>query len=535
MVSNLVLFNGNIYTMNPRQPHATALAIRAGRISYVGDDGAAARAAGGGGAEVIDLAGGTVLPGLSDAHIHFGWYSLDLSGTDLDGVPSLEQALVMVGARAAATPVGEWVSGRGWNHHLWGGRLPTCQQLDAVAPHHPVLLTRKDGHSVWANSAALAAAGVSAATANPAGGLIIRDEHGEPTGVLQENPAMRLLYQAKPTPSVAQIVAAMMQGMQQAHQHGLTSIHTILPDVGGEAELAALRQLREQGRLKLRVSYMIRPEQLGAALAAGEQSGVGDDWLRFGHLKLFSDGSLGSLTADLLEPLASSDSRGVEVTAQDELVELTQRAAAGGVAVAIHAIGDRAVRRTLDALAQARKLEGAARLRHRVEHAQLVDPADFARFAALGVIASVQPIHAPSDWQVAEQHWGAARARRSAYVFRTLLDYGTRLAFGSDCPVETLDPILGIHAAVTRQRTDDTPRGGWNSEQCLSVAEAVAGYTRGTAYAAGAEATQGSLEVGKLGDCVVLNADIFAIPPQEIKHARVVYTVVGGEVVIGDQ
>ncbi len=534
MATALVLHNGNIYTMNPRQPHATALAIRNGRIAYVGDDRAAAQAAGGNGAEVIDLAGSTALPGLTDAHIHFGWYSLELRGIDLEGVPSVEQALALVQARAATTAAGEWISGTGWNHHLWGGRLPTRQQLDAIASHHPVLLTRKDGHSIWANSAALAAAGISAATPNPSGGVIIHDEHGEPSGVVQENPAMRLLYQARPEPSVAQIMAAYEQGMRQAHRQGLTGIHNVLPDVGGAAELTVLRQLRAEGRLKLRVSYLIRAEQLAAALAAGETSGAGDDWLRFGHLKLFTDGSLGSLTADMLEPFTGSASRGVEVTAQEELVALTQRAVAGGIAVAIHAIGDRAVRRALDALAEGRKAEGAMRLRHRIEHAQLVDPADFARFATLGVIASVQPIHAPSDWQVAEQYWGAARARRGAYIFRTLLDYGTRLAFGSDCPVETLDPIAGIHAAVTRQQANDSPTGGWNPEQRLSVAEAVAGYTSGAAYAAGAEASQGSLEVGKLGDCVVLNADIFAIPPPQIKQARVVHTIVGGEVVYSD-
>ncbi len=534
MANALVLQNSSIYTMNPRQPHATALTIRNGRISYVGDDGAAAQAAGGSGAKVIDK-GGTVLPGLTDAHIHFGWYSLELRGVDLEGVANLEQALVMVQSRVAATPPGEWISGTGWNHHLWGGRLPTRQQLDAIAPHHPVLLTRKDGHSIWANSAALAAAGISAATPNPRGGVIIRDEHGEPSGVVQENPAMRLLYQAMPEPSMAQIITAYEQGMQQAHRLGLTGIHNVLPDVGGGAELAALRQMRAEGRLKLRVSYLIRPDLLEAALAAAEISGDGDDWLRFGHLKLFTDGSLGSLTADMLEPFAGSNSRGVEVTAQHELVALTQRAAAGGIAVAIHAIGDRAVRRALDALAEARRIEGGTKLRHRIEHAQLVDPDDFARFAALGVTASVQPMHAPSDWQVAEQHWGKARSRRGAYVFRTLLDYGTRLAFGSDCPVETLDPIAGIHAAVTRQRADDTPAGGWNAEQRLSVAEALGGYTTGAAYSTGAEASQGSLEVGKLGDCVVLDTDIFAITPPQIKQARVVYTIVGGEVVYGDR
>lgn len=524
---NLTLINGNIYTINPAQPHVTALAIRDGRINYVGDDNDAAIAAGDGG-ETIDLAGATVLPGLTDAHIHFGWYSLELSGVQLEGVATLDEALALVQARAGQTAAGEWISGSGWNHHLWGGKLPTRQQLDAIAPANPVLLTRKDGHSVWANSAALRAAGIEANTPDPAGGLILRDEHGEATGVVQENPAMNLLYQAQPLPTMEQRIAALREGMRVAHSKGLTGIHAIFSDTDGDEELAAFEQLHAAGELKLRVAYMIRPNRLDEALANGWRSGRGDDWLRFSHLKLFTDGSLGSLTADMLEPFVGSDSRGVEVTPQAELLALTRKATAGGIALAIHAIGDRAVRRALDALAEARMVEGTHHLRHRIEHAQLVDPADFARFAELAVIASVQPMHCPSDWQVAEQHWGVARARGGAYAFRSLLDYGTRIACGSDCPVETLDPITGIHAAVTRQRADDTPAGGWNPEQRLSVAEAVKGYTSGAAYASGAETHLGRLEVGKLGDLVALDTDIFAVAPSQIKEARVVMTVVGG-------
>ncbi len=525
MNGDLILSNTSFFA---GERAASQLAILAGRIIYVGDDRAAARAAAPGATE-LDLGGRRAIPGLTDSHIHFLWASQSLLELNLDGLESKAAALALVRAKAAETPAGQWIRGHGWNHHVWGGVLPSRYDLDEAAPNNPVLLTRKDGHSHWASSAVLLAAGITRETPDPLGGLILRDEAGEPTGILQENTAQRLVYAVAPDLGNEQAAVALRLGMAEANRRGLTSIHNI---EGGQAR-RIMQALHEAGELNLRVYSLLNKNELEAALDLGLRTGLGDDWFRLGHLKLFADGSLGSLTADMLAPYASDPQRqGVAVMTSAELEDYTLRAAAGGIAVATHAIGDRAVHRALDVFAIARAQEGQTshQLRHRIEHAQTIDPADQPRFHALNVIASMQPIHATSDYLVADLHLGAERAGAEAYQFRRLLDLGTRLAFGSDCPVETLDPLLGLHAAVTRQRADATPVGGWHPTQRLTVAEAVHAYTLGAAYASGEEASKGSLEVGKLGDVVVLDRDIYAIPAEEIKDVQVLYTIVGGEV-----
>jgi predicted amidohydrolase YtcJ len=382
-------------------------------------------------------------------------------------------------------------------------------------------------HSLWTNSAALRRAGITAATAAPEGGQIVRDPDGEPSGVLQER-AAELVTAAIAPPSAAACDAATRRAVRRANELGLTGVHT----VEGAAARASLQRLREDGDPTLRVCAHLARDELEGAIGLGLRSGFGDEWLRIGGLKLFADGALGSQTALMLEPYdRQGQNRGVEVLTPDELRAYAERAAGHGIALTVHAIGDLANRRVLDALAVARAADATGRpgLRHRIEHAQLVHPDDVARFARLDVVASVQPVHATSDMETAERFWGARTAW--SYAWRSLLAAGARLAFGTDCPVEPLDPIATLHAAVTRQRADGAPPGGWHPEQRLTLEESLRAHTLGSAYAAGEEARKGSLSVGKLADLTIFSHDPFATPPDELLGRRVEATVVGGRVV----
>ncbi|HMA37249.1 MAG TPA: amidohydrolase [Chloroflexia bacterium] len=539
-----VLRDVRVYTMNPRQPEAAALAWRGERLLAVGPADAVLVAAGPG-ARVVDGGGRTVLPGLIDAHIHFMWYAAGLLRVDLEGAPSREAALERVADRVARTAPGAWVRGSGWNNHLWTpDGFPTRQDLDRVTGAHPAVMTRKDGHSIWVNSAALAAAGITRDTADPPGGRIGRAPDGEPDGMLYEGAALRLVYPLVPDESAAERDAAVRRGLAAVAAAGLTGFH----DLESPEAFAAFQQLDAAGALPVRVVMALALATLPESIAVGLRSGFGSSRLRVGPVKIFSDGSLGSQTAEMLAPFTgTSDNYGVPTIGQADLEAAILAASAAGIAVAVHAIGDAANRRTLDALARARQAESGPAplppgpgangytlygLRHRIEHAQLVDPADWPRFRELGVIASMQPIHATSDMHAADRLWGA-RCGQGAYAWRSLQRAGARLAFGSDCPVETFDPWRGIHAAVTRQDAAGTPPGGWYPQERLSVVEAVRAYTLGAAYAAGEEQQKGSLAPGKLADLVLLDQDIVTGAPATIPHTRVTTTIVGGDVVAG--
>ncbi|MDI7277695.1 MAG: amidohydrolase, partial [Anaerolineae bacterium] len=422
---------------------------------------------------------------------------------------------------------GQWIVGRGWDRNLWSPPgFPSRTALDAVSPLHPVALDAKDGHALWLNSAGLKALGVDEAMAERWPGQVLRHgTDGEPAGILLEDAAeeaRQRLDRAVPSDLRRAILAA----TEVAHRLGVTGVH----DCEGGAELAAFLELWCQQALQLRVYMMIPRENLEAAERLGLRTGFGDEWLRIGHLKLFADGSLGSRTADMIEPYeGEGPNRGFALLEGGELRAIVERAARAHIAPAIHAIGDRANRRVLDALASCQPIWSEAGLRPRIEHVQLLAPADLPRLAQLGVIASMQPIHATSDWLMAEAYWGERSA--GAYAWRSLLRAGTRLAFGSDCPVETLDPLAGIHAAVTRERPDGSPPGGWRAGERLTVHEAVHAYTRGAAYAAGEEGLKGSLTPGMVGDLVVLSEDIFRISPRDLLQTRVLATVCGGQLV----
>lgn len=527
MPVDLVLYNGDIHTMDAAQPRTRAVAIAGDRIWALGDD-ASMRALLGPGGTVLDLKGRTVVPGFTDSHLHFMSYGLGLLQIDLAAVASLDEALARVGQRAQATPAGQWLLGRGWDHSLWaGGAFPTRHDLDRVAPDHPVWLRRKCGHAGWANSRALSLAGITAQTPDPPGGVIDRDPtSGEPTGILKET-ALELIEGLLAEPSPDEGAAAIQAAIVHAHRWGIVGVHTM----EGPAALRAFQTLHRQGALNLRVLMQIPEENLDAAIQMGIQSGLGDARLRIGALKVFADGALGARTAHMLAPYEGEpDNVGIAVAGAEHLREVVGKAARAGIAVFAHAIGDRANREVLDAIEASRQAGEGAHLRHRIEHVQIIHPDDVPRLARLGVVASMQPIHATQDMDLADALWGTRSDH--AYAFRRLLDAGAALTFGSDAPVEVMNVLTGIHAAVTRRRADGSPGPeGWYPEQRLTVTEAVHAYTAGPAYASGEEAIKGSLTPGKRADLVVLSRDIFAIDPMELLHTEVVATLLDGEFV----
>jgi predicted amidohydrolase YtcJ len=468
------------------------------------------------------------VPGFTDSHLHFMSYGISLLEIDLMAVPTLEEALERVAARAEETGEGQWLTGRGWDHSLWpGGAFPTRQDLDRVTAQHPVWLRRKCGHVGWANSRALELAGITAQTPNPPGGAIDHDPvTGEPTGILKET-AMELVASLFTEPSIEEATSAIQAATARAHSQGLVGVHTM----EGAAAFRGFQKLRAEGELQMRILMQIPDENLDAAIQAGLQSGFGDERLRIGGVKAFADGALGARTAYMLEPFEGEpDNYGIAVTAGEDLRELVGKASRAGLAAFVHAIGDRANREVLDAVEASRRAGEGLHLRHRIEHTQILHPDDIPRLAELGVIASMQPIHATQDMLLADSLWGERSA--GGYAFRSLLDNGAALAFGSDSPVEDLNVMIGIHAAVTRRRADGSPGPeGWYPEQRLTVAEAVYAYTAGAAYASGEEAIKGTLTPGKLADLVVLSQDIFGIDPMEILETEVVATVLDGEVV----
>ena len=541
-MSTYLLYNGPIYTLDPSAPRAQALAIRGGRVLAVGSEGKV-QAAVGGRAEPINLHGRAVIPALTDAHVHFVGYALGRRELRLEGVADYQAALQRVSAAAAALPEGAWLLGGGWDHTLWGGRWPRGEDLDRAAPGRPVLLSRKDGHSAWVSGRALEIAGIDDDTPDPAGGAIQR-EKTRATGILFEN-AIDLVGRHIPEATQADRIAATRDAMIEAHSYGMAGVH-IPPGLGREDAsrvLADLQILRERGQLKLRCLAHLGLDGLDEALYLGIRSGLGDRWLRIGGVKMFADGSLGSETAEMLSHYEGRRHLGTATMATEDLNDAVRRALAGGISVAIHAIGDAANRRVLDAIEAALSQQSAAGdevpaagwqlptiIPNRIEHAQILNPRDIPRFAELGVVASMQPIHCTSDMETAERLWGAERCA-TAYAWQALQRAGATLAFGSDAPVEPLNPWLSVHAAVTRQRPGNIPAEGWFPEQRLDVTSALRGFAVGAAVAAGAAHEQGTLAPGMLADLAVLSADPFKIDPSALREVTAELTMIEGEIV----
>ena len=529
MKPDLVLYNGVVRTLDTQQPLCSAIAIWNGHIVALGDDDLKTHIAAGG--QALDLGGRLVLPGFVDAHVHFVEFALRRQRVDLGGVTSLETALERVRAAAAITPPGQWILGGGWDHNLWSPPIwPNHHALDGVSRQHPIALDSKDVHTLWVNSAALAHAGIDEHTPDPPGGKIVRNvDTGQATGILSEMPAKGLVWDVVEPPTLDETCGAIREATRMVWQAGVTGIH----DCEDARAFAAFEELRRRGDAGIRVLMHLGKDNLDAAIQAGVRSGLGDAWLRVGSVKLFMDGALGSRTGHTLEPhLGEPDNYGMIVTTRVELSDLLTRALPNGISAAIHAIGDAANRVALDCLevAQSRYMARPS-LRNRIEHAQLLAPADLPRFATLGVIASVQPLHATADIQMADRYWGAERCR-GAYAYRSLLDAGARLVFGSDCPVEVCEPLGSIYAAVARRRPDGAPGpDGWQPQERLTIEQAIQAQCAAHAFAAGEEAIKGSLTPGKLADLVILSRDIVAEPPEAILDTEVHGTVVDGQMV----
>lgn len=527
--ADLVLLSARIWTGDPKDPEAEALAVRGGRIVAVGSD-KEIQAWRGPKTTVVDGKWRRVVPGFIDCHTHMSGGGFDLLAVDLQHTKDPAEFTRLVAAYAAKQPPGVWLTDGIWDHMQWNPPvLPTKALLDPATGDHPTCLSRQDGHMVVCNSLALRLAGVGAATPDPPGGVIVKDAKGEPTGVLKDA-AMNLVWKARPPRTQAEVVAALRAAMKNAARFGVTSVQD-LP--GGDADVPAWRTLRDAGELTLRVNY--RPLLVDWEKAKALQGSMkNDEWLRIGGVKAFMDGSLGSGTAAMFEAFSDEPgNRGVFAAEAIPLSAMEERIAAAdaaGLQIEVHAIGDRANAELLDVYQRVEKKNGARDRRFRIEHAQHLRASDIPRFAELGVIASMQPYHAVDDGRWAERRLGHERAKTS-YAWRSLLEARATVAFGSDWDVAPISPLLGIAAAVTRRTIDGKNPGGWVPEQKITVEEALRAYTVSAAYAAFEEKDKGSLSPGRLADFVVLAADPFRVKPEELERIEVDATVVGGKTV----
>ena len=522
---SIALVNGVIYTVDDRNSVAEAILVRDGRIVKTGKSQEIRSLAGA--SRVIDLRGKTVVPGLIDAHGHMLGLGRALQDVDLVGTSSYQDVIARVKERAARTPKGNWILGRGWDQNDWDSKaFPDHRELSKAVPDHPVYLTRVDGHAGLANSRAMELAKLDSRTADPSGGKIHRDKGGNPTGVLIDN-AQALVRRIIPPGSPSQVEAQLLAAMNECSRFGLTGVH----DAGIDGEtLSAYKRLLAAGRMPLRVYVMLAP---GAALQQYFQRGpeTGNDFLTVRSIKLVADGALGSRGAALLEPYSDDPGNtGLILRKPDEMQAIINQALEKGFQVCTHAIGDRANRLVLDLYEAGVKAHPHPDHRYRVEHAQVIAPSDISRFKRQGVIPSMQQTHCTSDMYWAEKRLGPERVK-GAYAWRALLKDGNIIAGGSDFPVESANPLLGFYAAITRQDAKGWPPGGWHPDQKMTRQEALKSFTRWAAFAAFEEKQKGSLEAGKLGDMIVLSRDIMKIEPREILTTEVVTTIVGGRVV----
>jgi predicted amidohydrolase YtcJ len=521
----LAIVNARVWTGDPRRPWADAVAAQGDRIAAVGSS-AEVKKMTGRETRVIDAHGAMVVPGFIDSHVHFVDGGFRLSSVQLRDAATPAELIARIKAFAATLPRGAWIMGGDWDHTPWGGELPRRDWIDSVTPHNPVWVQRLDGHMGLANSAALRAAGVGRGTADVDGGTIVRGADGEPTGILKDN-AMALVDRVVPPPSPELEDRALDAAMKYVAAQGVTSV----TNMGTWNDLAVFERARAAGRLITRI-YAVVPlaswAQLRDTVAA---RGHGDAWVRIGGLKGFVDGSLGSHTAAMLHPFTDSPrDSGLLVNTPEDLYAWTSGADKAGLQVMVHAIGDRAIRLQLDIYERVAAENGARDRRFRIEHAQHIAPADIPRFGTLGVIASMQPYHAIDDGRWAEQVIGPERSK-TTYAFRSLLDAHTRLAFGSDWFVAPPTPLEGIYAAATRRTLDGKHPEGWVPEQKISVTDALRAYTSGGAYASFEDSLKGTIARGKLADFAIIDHDLTRIPPEEIRNARIVMTIVGGKVV----
>jgi len=519
--------HGRIYTNDPQHPWAEAIAVRDGKLLCVGtplECGVNAADA-----DTVELQGHFVMPGFNDAHVHLGSGGEDLLAVRLNGADSVAELQKRVATAAASRKPGEWITGNGWDHTLWPDKkFPDRQLLDQVSPQNPVFLLHVSGHVAVANSLALQLAGVAKGTPNPSGGEIERDGTGEPTGMLKEGSAMALVRSKIPPLTPERRRQGIELALVDVARNGVTSIQ----DNSSWEDFQAYQAIKKDGKLTVRITewlpFLAPIDDLERMRREG---GTTDPWLKTGALKGFTDGALGSRTAALLAPYSDDPSTsGILITEPEKLRVMAIERDKHGFQINFHAIGDRANRVALDVFEAVATANGPRDRRDRVEHAQVVAPGDFARFAKLYVIASMQPSHQTTDMRWAESRLGPERVK-GAYAWATMQKNGVRLAFGTDYDVEPISPFRGLYACVTRQLPDGTPHGGWQPQEKISLEDCVRAYTSGSAYAEYEERKKGELKTGEYADFIVLSSDLTKVPPSEYLKTQVLRTVVGGRVV----
>ena len=529
-LASLVITGARVWTGNPDQPWADAVAASGENIMAVGSAADIASLIGDD-TEVINADGGMLVPGFIDAHVHLMSGGSSIASVQLRDAQSPQEFARRIGEFASSAEPGEWITGGLWDHTNWGGELPSRDWIDAVTPDNPVWIMRLDGHMGLGNSRALELAGVDADTPDVAGGEIVRDAEGRPTGVLKDN-ALRLVFNEMPAPTASQLDRYLVAAMQYVASNGVTTVHDMFEEgMGSWQSLATYRRAEANGSLITRI-YSVTPltewQKLVEDIA---EHGRGGDWLRTGGVKGYMDGALGSHTAAMLEPFTDTpDDSGFLLESLDDYRRWIAGADAAGLQLVVHAIGDKAIRDLLDIYHDVAEQNGDRDRRLRMEHAQHIHPDDIPRFAIQNVIASVQPYHAIDDGRWAEAVIGAKRAE-TTYAFRSLLDAGAHVAFGSDWFVAPASPLEGIYAAVTRRTLDGKNPDGWVPAQKVTVEEALHAYTVEGAFASFEEDRKGTLEAGMLADMVLIDRDLTAIAPETIRDAKILKTIVGGRVV----
>jgi predicted amidohydrolase YtcJ len=527
----VVYLHGRMYTNDPAHPWAEAMAIRDGKIRCVGKIDYVLLECGGNepSAETVQLKGKFLMPGFNDAHVHLGGAGADMLSVRLNGVATIEELQKRVADAVTQHKEGEWITGSGWDHTLWADKkFPTKQELDAVAPKNPVFLTHVSGHVAVANTLALLHGEIKQDTPNPPGGMIERGADGAATGMLEEDSAMSLVSARIPDLKSEQRLRGIQMVLADAAKNGVTSVQ----DFSDWSDFLVYVQLKEEGKLTLRITewlpFLLPTNEL---LNMRAQGGTTDPWLRTGALKAFTDGALGSRTAALLAPYADDPSTsGILTNDPDKLRAMAIERDKAGFQLNFHAIGDRANRVALDVFEAVAKANGPRDRRDRVEHAQVLAPEDLPRFAQLKVIASMQPSHETTDMRWAGARIGPDRSK-GAYAWASLEKSGAQLAFGTDYPVESINPIRGLYACVTRELPDGGPAGGWQPQEKISLDDCIRAYTSGSAYAQFEEGKKGELKAGELADFIVLSSDLTKIPPQQFTKTTVLLTVVGGRTV----
>jgi predicted amidohydrolase YtcJ len=523
--------HGRIYTNDPANPWAEAMAVSDEKISCIGKMDHVLLDCGGSqeGAETVQLRGRFVMPGFNDAHVHLGGAAADMLAVPLTGVPSVEELQKRLVTAVAEHKEGEWITGGGWDHTLWPDKkFPNRQQLDAVAPKNPVILSHISGHVAVANSLALKRGEIDKNSPNPPGGEIERDSLGEPTGMLKEDAAMSLVTVRIPDPTPERRRQGIELVLEDVAKNGVTSVQ----DFSDWEDFRVYHQLRDEGKLTVRITeWLPFATPLNDLQNLRAQGGTKDPWLKIGMLKAFTDGALGSRTAALLEPYSDDPStKGILTNDPEKLRTMAIERDRAGFQLGFHAIGDRANHIALDVFEAVSKANGPRDRRDRIEHAQVVAPEDLPRFAKLNVIASMQPSHQTTDMRWAEDRLGPERIK-GAYAWATLLKSGARLAFGTDYSVEPISPFRGLYACVTRERPEGGPRNGWEPQEKISLEDCIRAYTSGSAYAQFEEGKKGELKQGQYADFIILSNDLTKVPPADYTKTRVLRTVVGGRTV----